>query len=111
MGIKLTCSWNIIFLTVLGILVIRILFLGYFSCYGMYYFWNWKKLRKYFERFANIAYTRIVVYVIVYIIYFSIECLKNRFLYLQMKLVCGVGVCVCVCVCVCVWYPCQVFDT
>ena len=60
-----------------------------------------------FERFANIAYTRIVVYVIVYIIYFSIECLKNRFLYLQMKLVCGL----CVCVCVCVWYPCQVFDT
>ena len=39
----------------------------------MYYFWNWKKLRKHFERFANIEYTIIVVYVIIYIIYFIIE--------------------------------------
>ena len=73
MGIKLTCSWSIIFLTVLGILVIRILFVGSFSCYDMYYFWNWKKLRKHFERFANIEYTITVVYVIICIIYFNIE--------------------------------------
>ena len=73
MGIKLTCSWSIIFLTVLGILVIRILFVGSFSCYDMYYLWNWKKLRKHFERFANIEYTITVVYVIICIIYFNIE--------------------------------------